>query len=46
MDKRFNEFGIEGLKSKKPRGRPLKLSPEILEKLKSKVLSGPGEMKV
>ena len=40
--KRFNEFGIEGLKSKKPRGRPLKLSPEILEKLKSKVLSGPG----
>lgn len=40
--KRFNSFGIEGLISKKPPGRPEKLSNDHKEILKQKVLSGPS----
>ena len=40
--KRFNEQGIDGLKSKPSTGRPVKLSKEIIDKLQEKVLSGPS----
>ena len=41
--KRFNNFGMEGLGHKKGAGRPPKLSPEIEQALKEKVLAGPSQ---
>lgn len=43
--KRFNESGIEGLRSKKSTGRPPKISKEIKEELKKKILDGPDKRK-
>lgn len=43
--KRFNESGIEGLRSKKSTGRPPKISNKIKEELKNKVLEGPDKSK-
>lgn len=39
--KRFNEFGIEGLYSIKPPGRPKRITPDIEKALKEKILKGP-----
>lgn len=41
--KRFNEEGIEGLMVKKQTGRPQKLTKEIKDSLREKVLNGPNE---
>lgn len=41
--KRFNQYGIEGLRSIKQTGRPPRMSLRIKEALKAKVLEGPGE---
>lgn len=38
---RFNSDGIEGLKAKKPTGRPSKLTAEVERSLRAKVLQGP-----
>lgn len=40
--KRFNEQGIEGLRSKKSSGRPLKIPESLQAILKEKVLKGPA----
>jgi len=40
--KRFNNFGIEGLRSRKPPGRPERLPQDVKEILRQKVLSGPS----
>ncbi len=40
---RFNAYGIAGLQSIKPTGRPLKINETIRDELKAKVLKGPGE---
>lgn len=40
---RFNTHGIEGLKSLKHTGRPLKISDKIQQLLYEKVISGPSE---
>ena len=41
--KRFNTYGIEGLNAIKSTGRPRKLTLEIEELLKEKVLQGPSK---
>ena len=43
--KRFNELGIEGLRSRKSTGRPPKISKEIKDELKKKILEGPDKNK-
>jgi len=40
---KFNNAGIPGLKSRKPTGRPLKLTEQVAESLKTKALSGPDK---
>ena len=40
---RFNRGGIEGLRSKKQTGRPCKLTTEVEQALRAKVLQGPSE---
>jgi transposase len=44
--KRFNENGIESIRSYKSTGRPIKLTDNIREKLKEKVNAGPSETEV
>jgi transposase len=39
---RFNRDGIEGLRAKKPTGRPAKLTAEVEQALRVKVLQGPS----
>lgn len=39
---RFNTYGIEGLRAKKSTGRPSKLTDEMINDLKEKVLQGPS----
>jgi len=41
--KRFNQDGIEGLRSIKQTGRPPRMSWEVKQALRAKVLEGPGE---
>ena len=43
MTKRFNECGIEAIRSYKSTGRPVKITDTIREKLKEKVVTGPSE---
>ena len=40
--KRFNEFGIEGIRDHKPTGRPVKLNACVRTVLKEKVVNGPS----
>jgi transposase len=41
--KRFNDRGIEAIRSYKATGRPVKITDTIREKLKEKVVTGPSE---